>query len=91
MDCDNEEVQATKKIKEKTADEMFEELGYEKEIIKSELSDEVTIMYIKKFVYEYDSKVISFKLKKKIVEIKYSIDIQELKTIYKKCEELKWI
>ena len=34
------------------ADEMFEELGYKSEIIKSEVNNEVTIMYIKKFVYE---------------------------------------
>ena len=39
------------------ADKLFQELGYEKEIIKSEVSDEVTIMYIKKFVYEYNSKI----------------------------------
>ena len=30
MDCDNQEIEATKNMKEKTADEMFEELGYEK-------------------------------------------------------------
>ena len=30
-DLDNEEIEATKKLQEKTADEMFEELGYEKE------------------------------------------------------------
>lgn len=73
------------------ADKLFKELGYEKEIIKSEVSDEVTIMYIKKFVYEYNSKIIAFKLKKKIVEIKYSLDMQELKAIYKKCQEMGWI
>lgn len=73
------------------ADEMFEELGYKSEIIKSEVNNEVTIMYIKKFVYEYNSKIIAFKLKKKIVEIKYSLDMQELKAINKKCEELEWI
>lgn len=73
------------------ADEMFEELGYKSEIIKSEVNNEVTIMYIKKFVYEYNSKIIAFKLKKKIVEIKYSLDMQELKAINKKCEELGWI
>lgn len=69
------------------ADKLFFKLGYEKEIIKSEVSDEVTIMYIKKFVYEYNSKIIAFKLKKKIVEIKYSLDMQELKAIYLKCKE----
>ena len=30
MDCDEIEIEATKNMKEKTADEMFEELGYEK-------------------------------------------------------------
>lgn len=73
------------------ADKLFEELGYKKEIIKSEVSDEVTIMYIKNFVYEYNSKIISFKIKKKIVEIKYSLDMQELKAINLKCKELGWI
>lgn len=73
------------------ADKMFEELGYKKEIIESEVNDEVTIMYIKRFVYEYDSKIINFKLKKKIVGIKYSIDMQDLKAINLKCKELGWI
>lgn len=73
------------------ADKMFKELGYKSEIIKSEVNNEVTIMYIKKFVYEYNSKIIAFKLKKKNVEIKYSLDMQELKAINKKCEELGWI
>lgn len=73
------------------ADKLFNELGYEKEIIKSEISDEVTIMYIKRFVYEYNSKIIAFKLKKKIVEIKYSLDMQELQAINLKCKELGWI
>ena len=73
------------------ADKMFEELGYKKEIIESEVNDEVTIMYIKRFVYEYDSKIINFKLKKKIVEIKYSIDMQDLQAINLKCKELGWI
>lgn len=73
------------------ADKLFQELGYKSEIIKSEVNNEVTIMYIKKFAYEYNSKIISFKLKKKIVEIKYSLDMQELKAIYKKCQEMGWI
>ena len=73
------------------ADKMFEELGYKKEIIESEVNDEVTIMYIKRFVYEYDSKIINFKLKKKIVGIKYAIDMQDLQAIIAKCKELRWI
>ena len=73
------------------SDKLFKKLGYKKEIIKSEVNDEVTIMYIKEFVYEYNSKIIILNLKKKIIEIEYSIDIQELKAINLKCKELGWI
>lgn len=90
MDCDNEEVQATKRIKEKTADEMFEELGYEK-IVESNIK----ILYEKEGLY-WD-KYISFTSDDKEVTAEMSsgdsetINMQELKAIYKKCEELKWI
>lgn len=90
MDCDNEEVQATKRIKEKTADEMFEELGYEK-IVESNIK----ILYEKEG--HYWDKYISFTSDDKEVTAEMSsgdsetINMQELKAIYKKCEELKWI
>ena len=70
-------------IKEKSADEMFEELGYE----HSEFMYE--IYYVK------DGKTISFWTNRNEVEshvrvISARITMQELKAINKKVEELGW-
>lgn len=77
-------------MEEKTADEMFEELGYEK-IVESNIK----ILYEKEG--HYWDKDINFDLDDKEVTVEMSsgesetIDMQELKAIYKKCEELRWI
>ena len=82
MDLDNEELKATK---EKTADEMFEELGYKKaEHIYPTLG----------FVVEYDNgeRQIDFMNEEEEVKIwNISTTMQELKAINKKCEEMGWI
>ena len=77
-------------MEEKTADEMFEELGYTKEVIKSEVNDEINHTYIKPFVEEYLSGFINFKLIKRSINIDHPIGIKELKAINKKVEELGW-
>lgn len=93
MDLDDEELEATKKIKEKTADEMFEDLEYEKTI--SNIDDVEEIYYI-------NSKIdidICFCLNTQEIVIneyepKYHgivFDTQELQAINKKVEELGWI
>lgn len=75
-------------MKEKTADEMFEELGYEK-IVESNIK----ILYEKEG--NYWDKYISFTSDDKEVTAEMSsgdsetINMQELKAIYKKCEELR--
>lgn len=82
-------------MKEKTADEMFEEIGYEK-VVESEFkepdNDEITEIIL----YRNDILLveISFWNDKTIGKTReYDnsyITAQELKAIYKKCEELKW-
>ena len=74
-------------MKEKTADEMFEELGYEKHSSKSiEVFD----------LYSPDDGHlirILFNLITKRIVIHCdndALDIQELQAIYKKCQELGW-
>ena len=69
----------------KTADEMFEELGY----VRAK-ANEYWIIY-KNF-----RKDIDFNLKHKTIQVELEMeskefDIQEIQAIYKKCEELKWI
>ena len=69
----------------KSADEMFEELGYKEEV-----------KYREK-VYEKDDKIITFNLEKKNIICNNfydgyeSINMQELQAINKKVEELGWI
>lgn len=73
-------------MKEKTADKMFEELGYEiKEITWKEDG--------KKHYIEYHSSdtVIQFSLDTKHILITNILAVQELQAIYKKCEELGWV
>lgn len=75
---------------EETADEMFKKLGYEK---IGETENEIT------YVNEYDVNIIfnllgeSFCKTSEDEQHYYTddIDMQELKAINKKCEELGWI
>ena len=74
-------------IKEKTADEMMEELGYVKESDYYYYSNEMAIK--KKNIKFYKN------VKEVIVESKlgfsYEISMQELQAINKKCLEMGWI
>lgn len=72
-------------MQEKTADEMFEELGY----VKTKINEYWII-------YKNFKKAINFNLKHKTIEIEAEtkseeFDIQELQVINKKVEELKWM
>lgn len=90
-DLDKEELIATRRLNGlednlyKSADEMFEELGYKEEV-----------KYREK-VYEKDDKIITFNLEKKNIICNNfydgyeSINMQELQAINKKVEELGWI
>lgn len=77
-------------MKEKTADEMFEELGYE--IIEN---NKTTLNYEKEGLYM--DKEIVFELLDESVTAGYGtgecchISIQELQAINKKCQELGWV
>lgn len=77
-------------MKEKTADKLFEELGYEKYI-----SDKYLGYY--KYDEQNNTMCILFILNKKAIAIKYdgsntpAIIIDELQAINKKCQELGWI
>lgn len=84
MDCDNQETEATKTIGNKTADEMFSELGY----VKDETGDEI--------IYQLNNHEIVFYIKRKMFDCgcgigREVINMQELKAIYKKCEDLGWL
>lgn len=92
-DLDKEEIEATRKMQssaEKTADEMFEELGY-----KILIENNHYIQY--EFEGIYMDNEIKFDLKGKTILKEYStgesqeITMPELQAINKKCEELKWI
>lgn len=75
-------------IKEKTADEMFEELGYEK--IRD---DERFIKYRKPFNNDYfvmDKETKDF-IKNFDFAYWKAVTMQELQAINKKCKELGWI
>lgn len=81
MDLDDEELKATRKLngadKKKTADKIFEELGYKKKFNN---------------YYEHDfGTTIEFESEYKEINIRGSIEMQELQAIDKKCEELGWI
>ena len=83
----------------KTADELFEELGYEK------LEDKYNVDYNKIYRFTNGDKIreqIRFCKLDKYVHIEnYNfdsgftfgkfLDIQELQAIYKKCQELGWL
>lgn len=72
-------------MKEKTADEMFEELGY--------IRKKTNGYWI---IYRNFRKDIDFNLKHKTIEVESEMeseefDIQELQAINKKVEELGWV
>lgn len=83
MDLDKEELKATRNMQnsvdsaDKTADEMFEELGYE-ETYHNFYSSEL-----------YDT-TINFKTIYKELYINGNLGMQELKAINKKVKELGW-
>lgn len=76
--------------KEKTADELFEELGYEKIDDEDELIEYMSPGY----KYNCDSKFIRFDKNEWLVTAFYSnekayVDMKELQAINKKCKELR--
>ena len=73
-------------IKEKSADELFEKLGYEKQENAFSIDYKSTI----KAMGETFIRTISFKKKSKLVQVEQLLDGLELKAINKKVEELKW-
>lgn len=106
FDLDNEELKATRILngvdrKEKTADEMFEELGFRREAVEHTLTGEIVtfVHQYRMFDGNYDE-TISFNNSTKLMWYenllfnKPSINIFEprlLQAINKKCEELNWI
>ena len=82
-------------MKEKTADEMFEELGY-----KIMFDNTCMFRYVKCFelkpkrhiIFAIDKTISVCEENEKDLAINRDyFNMQELKAIYKKCEELKWI
>jgi hypothetical protein len=95
MDLNDEELKATREMKainkivagdEKTADEMFEELGYKKEVIT--WKEDNQIHYI---IYKSDDTEIEFSMKTRYLIVTHLLTVSELKAIYKKYEELGWL
>ena len=94
FDLDDDELRATRILhgvdKEKTADKIFEELGYEK---VSDIRENIGYVYFKKekhpIYYEYPKIIFHNKIKKLTIQNDY-LSMQELKAINKKCEELGW-
>lgn len=77
MELDKEELEATKRIRGKTADEMFKELGYNQRIKN----------------YYVDSNGFSFdfiSVDNIAIDNVVAITIRDLQAINKKCEELGW-
>ena len=90
MDLTDEELEKTKAMKEKTADEMFGELGY----IEKHYYKEVIVFYNPKNneniqFDEFDKKFCKFSTDddSKILDF----NMQELKAIYKFFEEQDWL
>lgn len=76
-------------MKEKTADEMFEELGYEKEERYSNSveyigEDEDSITFINGYEFDDDKCI-------RINKFNEYITMEELQAINKKCKEMNWI
>lgn len=62
------------------ADELFDELGYEKKHDNK-----------RRIVYKKPLAEIEFNLKQKYIFVDFGLDMQELQAINKKVEELGWI
>ena len=91
-DLDKEELEATRKMQssaEMSADEMFEELGYIKDI-----NDDYEIEYRRSNIYINFNRT-NKKISKGIEYVYYygvkQITMQELQAINKKCYELEWL
>ena len=69
-----------------SADDMFEQLGYEKEYYRA---DDITYS-LKSEDNKYDKNYITFYFDSEIVYVDKSISMQELKAINKKVKELGW-
>lgn len=67
------------------ADEMFENLGYTKEVRKKH------IRYFIKNGFLLPDSEISFDRNYKWVSANFNLDMQELQAINQKCKELGWI
>jgi hypothetical protein len=76
---------------EKSADEMFEELGYEK---VEDIRESIGFVYFKRekhFIYnEYPKIIFHNKIEKLTIQNDY-LTMQELEAINKKCKELGWL
>lgn len=76
-------------MKEKTADELFKELGYEKKLLNIP-------WYIKK-LFKNNYMQITFDIIDKTVAVSndkgeaINLDMQELQAINKKCQEFGWL
>ena len=100
MELDDEELEATRN---KSADKMFEELGYEikyynykaEEIIEETQKENATVLQYYAY-YDFgeytETRVINIYLEDERIVLpnSLSIDIEELKAINKKVEELGW-
>jgi hypothetical protein len=85
MDLDEMELKATKN-REKTADELFIELGYEKKEYGTS-----KILYAKELDFEgYCIKSIWFDKVRQLIRLDGFYDIEEIQAINKKVEELGW-
>jgi TATA-binding protein-associated factor Taf7 len=95
-DLDNEEYEATKKLQEKTADEMFEDENYIKEFY-DKMGDSTTEEKCEVLVYRYyvsEEEIetqIEFYLEDEEVGINGLLNKRVLKAINKKCKELGWL
>lgn len=88
LDCKQEEMTCEGcAYNKKSADEMFEELGYR----KIEESDMIKYFCVQSTMGEKFNFVIMFLKNSKLVQVFQLIDIREIQAINKKVEELGWI
>lgn len=87
MDCDLDETKATRN-REKSADELFEELGYDKRY--NILKDEVLMIGYTMNNNDIEECEIIFLKKPKKIILGITLGMQELQAINKKVEELGW-
>ena len=85
-DLDDDELISTRDGGKKSADKMFEELGYEKEYYRA---DDITYT-LRSEENKYEKNYITFYLDNHIIYVDKSITMQELRAINKKVEELGW-